>query len=415
MADAPRARNGFSEKLTPEQQYNAHLELGRFQESQQNFELALGEYLKALEASESRSTLLGGATNVSKQALAHRRMASALDQLGRFEQAENEYRTALKLSPNDSKIWNDAGYSYYMQGRWDESERALKTAMQLDPHNTKYMTNLGLMLAASGKTDEALAVFTRAGGQAAGHANLAYVLATIGNTAEAEKHYKIALEFQPQLEPVRAALTALSAKTAYEAKIAAASRPATEAPPLLIGQSGVLPVAAIPQPPPAATALVRQASVPTAVTALRQTPQPGSTTAAATSPSAAATPSRNYTPGVLPATALRQPPAAALPGVVQAPAPSRPTSAITPIPNGATKPASTPSQASSVARPASPVPVDAAIKRTTTTIAATTPPAAMPAPAVTPRRPPLSIPPLPVPSPMPKPGPVPDFVPPATN
>ncbi len=270
---AARTGTAFSDKLTPEQRYNAHLELGRFQESQENFDLALGEYLKAVEASESRPMLLTGAKNPPRQALAHRRMASALDRMGRFEQAENEYSTALKLSPNDPKIWNDAGYSFYMQGRWADSERALKTATQLDPNNTKYMTNLGLMLAASGKTDEALALFTKAGGQAAGHANLAYVLATTGKTAEAEKHYKIALEFQPQLEPVRTALTALTAKSAYEAKIAAASRPPTEAAPLLIGQPGVLPTAALQQPPPAATPLVPRPPATTApMAALRQPP-----------------------------------------------------------------------------------------------------------------------------------------------
>ena len=68
------------------------------------------------------------------------------------------------------------------------------------------MTNLGLNLAASGKTDEALAEFSKAGGRAAAHANLAYILAAMGKTAEAEKHYKLALEIQPQLEPAKAAL-----------------------------------------------------------------------------------------------------------------------------------------------------------------------------------------------------------------
>src|SRR5262249_12624852 len=149
---------------------NAHIDLGRFQESQENYELALGEYVKALEISESRSPIGAIGKNAPKQALAHRRMGSALDHLGRFEQAENEYRTALKLSPNDPKVWNDDGYSYYLQGRWDDAERALKSAAKLDPNNSRIMTNLGLTLAATGKTDEALAQFSRAGGPAVGHA-----------------------------------------------------------------------------------------------------------------------------------------------------------------------------------------------------------------------------------------------------
>ena len=344
-AGGTRDKNGFSDKLTPEQQYNAHIELGRFQESQENFDLALGEYLKALEASESRSTLLGGAKNTAKQALAHRRMGSALDRLGRFEQAENEYSTALKLSPNDPKIWNDAGYSYYLQSRWTDSERALKTAAKLDPNNTKIMTNLGLNLAASGKTDEALAEFTKAGGRAAGHTNLGYILAAMGKTAEAEKHYKLALEYQPQMEPARAALSALSARSAYEVQIAAASGPPAGSAPLLIGQPGVLPVAALRQPPPSGTEIAAASAPPAGsaplligqpgvlpVAALRQPPPSDTQFAVASALPAAAAPLLIGQPGVLPVAALRQyppsntqiavasaPPAAAAPVLIGQP------------------------------------------------------------------------------------------------
>ena len=126
-------RNRFPSKLTQEQQYNAHLELGRFQESQENFDLALNEYQRALEACESHSMLLAGAKNTAKQALAHRRMGQALDRLGRFEQAEIEYSTALKLSPNDPKVWNDAGRSFYLQGRWADAERGSRPPRNSTP------------------------------------------------------------------------------------------------------------------------------------------------------------------------------------------------------------------------------------------------------------------------------------------
>jgi Flp pilus assembly protein TadD len=479
-ADTPgggRDRNGFSDKLTPEQEYNAHLELGRFQESQENFDLALGEYLKALQASESHSTLLGGAKNGTKQALAHRRMGSALDRLGRFEQAENEYSTALKLSPNDPKTWNDAGYSFYMQGRWADAERALKTAAKLDPHNTKIMTNLGLNLAASGKSDEALAEFTKAGGHAVGHANLAYILAAMGKTAEAEKHYKLALEFQPQLEPAKAALTALGARTAHEAQLAAASRATTATAPLLIDRPDVLPVAALRQPPPSPTTMMPLAPAPTApVAALRQ-PQPlGNTlvplTPAPTAPVAALQqpqPSGNTlvppTPArMAPVAVLRQPP----PGttlVPLTPAPTAPVATLRqPQPSGNTLAPPTPARMAPVATlrlpppsgttrepqsPATTAPLTALRlpPPSGTTLAAQPPrpsalaPARWPNPqgpvktASTPSQSPLATrvtPPkavdpavnrtaapaptrVPIPAPMPRPGPVPPFVPPPSN
>ena len=75
-----------------------------------------------------------------------------MDRLGRFAQAETHYKKALKLSPKDPKIWNDAGYSYYLQGRWADAERALKTAVRLAPDDERIRTNLGLTLAALGRT-----------------------------------------------------------------------------------------------------------------------------------------------------------------------------------------------------------------------------------------------------------------------
>jgi Flp pilus assembly protein TadD len=259
---------GFQKKLTREQEFGAHLDLGRFQESQENYELALGEYIKALEICDSRAGLMGGAKNTAKQALAHRRMGSVLDRLGRFEQAELEYRAALKLSPNDPKVWNDAGYSYYLQGRWADSERALKSAAKLDPNNSRIMTNLGLTLAASGKPDAALAEFTRAAGPAVGHANLAYILAAMGNTAEAQKHYRRALDLQPELEPAKTALVALNAQIARATQIASAATPSGPTSSLVINKPGALPAVAysppISQAPRQAAPAVRPTSYPVA-------------------------------------------------------------------------------------------------------------------------------------------------------
>jgi Tfp pilus assembly protein PilF len=226
VRNPPAPDGGFTKKPTREQQYNAHLQLGKFQESEENFEFALSEYQKALQACEPSSPLLGGVKNAAKQALAHRRIGSALDRLGRFEQAENAYRTALKLSPNDPRVWNDAGYSYYLQSRWADAERALKTADSLEPNNSRILTNLGLTLAAQGKTDDALAAFSKAGGRAVGHTNLAFILAAMGKEDQAFKHYQLALEYQPQNQIAQQGMAALQAKLIQQTQLASSSRPA---------------------------------------------------------------------------------------------------------------------------------------------------------------------------------------------
>ena len=126
-----------------------HLDFGRVFENQGNFDRAIQEYQDALTAAETKRH---AGFKPADQALAHRRMAAVFDRLGRFPQAEDHYKKALKLSPKDAKVWNDSGYSYYLQGRWGEAERALKTALKLAPEDARVRTNLGLTLAAAGRS-----------------------------------------------------------------------------------------------------------------------------------------------------------------------------------------------------------------------------------------------------------------------
>jgi tetratricopeptide (TPR) repeat protein len=194
------------------QEVSVHIDLARALETQGNFEGAVAQYQKAIEACDGSSAhRLGGRIPAAQRALAHRRMAGALDRLGRFAQAETHYREAMKLSPNDVNVWNDVGYSYYLQRRWPEAERSLLQAAKLDPDNQRVQTNLGLAQAGAGKTDAALDSLTRASGPAVAHANLGYILAATGKTDEARKHYQAALDYQPQFEAARYALARLDA------------------------------------------------------------------------------------------------------------------------------------------------------------------------------------------------------------
>jgi tetratricopeptide (TPR) repeat protein len=227
-SDAGVVRTDFQAKLDPAQEVGVHLDLARANEAQGHADAAVAEYERAIAAGERSGHALGGRRPATaQQALVHRRLGGALDRLGRFAEAETHYRAALKLSPDDPKVWNDAGYSDYLQGRLDEAERALKTAAKLAPDDARVRTNLGLVLAASGKTDAALAALTRAGGPAAAHANLAYVLAATGRRDDARAHYRTALQLQPRLDAARVALAQLDADPVPAAAIANRS-PATD-------------------------------------------------------------------------------------------------------------------------------------------------------------------------------------------
>ena len=214
-------KTDFRRTADKNQKFNVHLDLGRAYESEGNFDAAINEYQKSIDACKRGGPFAGGIKIPrAQEAESHRRMAGALDRLGRFEQAEAHYRSALELSPKDPKVWNDAGYSYYLQGRQADAERSLKIAAKIDPNNPRIQTNLGLALAAAGKTDEALAALSKAGGPAAGNANLAYLLASLGKTEEARKHYHAALRLQPQLAPAREALARLDAQLVQSTQLA---------------------------------------------------------------------------------------------------------------------------------------------------------------------------------------------------
>jgi tetratricopeptide (TPR) repeat protein len=196
----------FRPNVTRNQRIHVHLDLGRVFESRGNFEAALLEYQQALASCERWGL---GRTSSTDLALVHRRMAQALDRMGRFAQAEVHYKQALRFSPRDPKIWNDAGYSYYLQGRWADAERTLKTGLRHAPDDSRLATNLGLTLAAAGKTSEALPILSRFSGDAVGHANLGYLLAATGQVELARQQYHQALDLRPNLALAHRALAQL--------------------------------------------------------------------------------------------------------------------------------------------------------------------------------------------------------------
>jgi tetratricopeptide (TPR) repeat protein len=196
--------------VAPDEAISVHLDLARVYESQGQVEAAINEYQKAVDAAAPARRRSGSARpSAEMQALAHRRMGAALDRIGQYAVAESHYKQALELSPRDPRVWNDAGYSCYLQRKFGEAEMRFRTATRLDLADPRYSTNLGLCLAATGRDDQALEALTRAAGPAVGHANLAYLLAATGRVDDARTHYRKALELQPNFEVARTALARL--------------------------------------------------------------------------------------------------------------------------------------------------------------------------------------------------------------
>jgi tetratricopeptide (TPR) repeat protein len=216
----------FGKPLTPEQQVRVHLDLARAAETQQDIEASLEQYQKALEAIASGAKGMKPAAAQASRALVHRRMAATLDRAGQFEQAEAQYKLALKEAPADPKIWNDMGYSYYLQGKWDQAQHALSRACEIDGQDKRALTNLGLARAAGGDVQGAFDVLSRAGTMASAHVNIGYVLAASGKAEEAREHFREALRLQPSLKTANQALAQIDkGTTRRDPNVAVASVP----------------------------------------------------------------------------------------------------------------------------------------------------------------------------------------------
>lgn len=175
-----------------------HLDLARALDSQGQLEKANQEYQQAIEASRKPGALKNGTPE--ERARLHRHLARAYERMAQFGEAEAHHKAAQKLAPNDADVWNDSGYGAYLRQDWASAERDFRKALALSPGHTRAATNLGLALVASGRAEEGYEALRTAGGEAAAHANVAYVLAAQGKSDDAKRHYETAKTLDPKMQ-----------------------------------------------------------------------------------------------------------------------------------------------------------------------------------------------------------------------
>ena len=122
-------------------------------------------------------------------------------QEGRLEEAEQLYRTILKVEPNHLDASNNLGALLFKLGRFDEAEKSYKKAIELKSNFSEGHFNLGNTLQKLGRYDEAEASFRKAiefkpdYGEA--HFSLGNILKTLSKFNEAEASFRKAIEFKP--------------------------------------------------------------------------------------------------------------------------------------------------------------------------------------------------------------------------
>ena len=140
-------------------------------------------------------------TVTSKNWLISANLGAALIGKGRFAEAADRLREAVRLQPGYAKAHNGLGVALAGLGLLADSEGAYRRALALSPGSGRARYNLANNLAKQGRTDEAIASYRQAlavdPDSSEAHFNLANLLSGAGRGAEGIRHYREALRLEP--------------------------------------------------------------------------------------------------------------------------------------------------------------------------------------------------------------------------
>lgn len=72
-------------------------------------------------------------------------LATAYDQLHRFDLADRAYAEAIRFTGETVEILNDQGYSYMLRGEYAQAQKTLETAEAKDPADPYVQANMQLL------------------------------------------------------------------------------------------------------------------------------------------------------------------------------------------------------------------------------------------------------------------------------
>lgn len=81
---------------------------------------------------------------------------------GRYKEAIEEYKKALKENPKDVDSWNDLGLSYYYSGEKSLALEALREGVKVDPGYQRIWLSLGFVAHGAGRLNEARMAWKKA-------------------------------------------------------------------------------------------------------------------------------------------------------------------------------------------------------------------------------------------------------------
>ena len=133
---------------------------------------------------------------------AHSNLGNTLQELGKLDDAEANYRQAIALKPHFTAAYSNLGVTLREQGKLVEAEANYRQAIALKPDFTAALNNLGVVLKELGRLDEAEANYRQAialkPDYAEAHSNLGNTLREQSKLVEAEASYRQAIALKPK-------------------------------------------------------------------------------------------------------------------------------------------------------------------------------------------------------------------------
>jgi Tfp pilus assembly protein PilF/mono/diheme cytochrome c family protein len=134
--------------------------------------------------------------------VAHFNLGAVALQLGRNDEAIQEFQAAAALDPKSAPAENSVGAALQSSGRIDEAATSFRRAISLDPQYADAHFNLGMLLGQrgdfAGAREELSRVVSLDPTDANAEANLGAAYAQLGELKDAETHLRRALTLDPE-------------------------------------------------------------------------------------------------------------------------------------------------------------------------------------------------------------------------
>ena len=92
----------------------------------------------------------------------HGQLGHELYSKGRFGEAVQEFKKAIKITPNFADLYNHLGLAYHLNGEYEQAIKTFKQAIRLNPRYVEAHLNIAITLNELGRYEEAVTFFSQA-------------------------------------------------------------------------------------------------------------------------------------------------------------------------------------------------------------------------------------------------------------